>query len=123
MPEKLLSFTLVYRINIFVFILYSIFFLLCVEIIIVPGLEINYYLFYLIMTVRYFFYPVVLFPFLIGICFVIFYLIDYRPHESRQILKLFILSSLIVVFIIVITFLLFWMDSTLWIIFRAHGFD
>lgn len=123
MEEKIIDLKFLNGLYILVLVLYSIFFLLFVVILVAPGNYFNYILFYAIINGLYYNYHFLLIPLGIVSFLFLFYIIENRPHERKQLRKVLMIMLVIIVIFVLIYLLLLWMVPTYWIIFRAYGFD
>jgi len=123
MEDKILGYKFLRSVYLLVLILYSLFFLLFVAITIAPNNYLTYVLFYVIINGLFYFYAYLLIPLGIVMYLFIFYLLENRPHERKQLRKVVLIMLVIIGIFILIFFLLRWMVPTYWIIFRAYGLD
>ena len=123
MEDKILGYKFLRSVYLLVLILYSLFFLLFVAITIAPNNYLTYVLFYVIINGLFYFYAYLLIPLGIVMYLFIFYLLENRPHERKQLRKVVLIMLVIIGIFILIFFLLRWMVPTYWIIFRAYGID
>lgn len=123
MEDKILGYKFLRSVYLLVLILYSLFFLLFVAITIAPNNYLTYVLFYVIINGLFYFYAYLLIPLGIVMYLFIFYLLENRPHERKQLRKVVLIMLVIIGIFIFIFFLVRWMVPTYWIIFRAYGLD
>ena len=123
MEDKILGYKFLRSVYLLVLILYSLFFLLFVAITIAPNNFLTYVLFYVIINGLFYFYAYLLIPLGIVMYLFIFYLLENRPHERKQLRKVVLIMLVIIGIFIFIFFLVRWMVPTYWIIFRAYGLD
>jgi hypothetical protein len=113
----------IYRLYIFVFILYSIFFLIIFASFIFPTNYIEYFRFYIVLYGLYYIYPMLLILLIIKFDNTLDNTIINNPHEHKQLNKLYIMTFVIIGVLILIYFLLNWMQPMFMVIFNGNGYD
>ena len=113
------KFKTIHRLYIFVFILYSIFFLIFFVILIFPELYFNNLLFYYVLYGLYYIYPMLLTLLIMKFDRFLDNIKINNPHEHKQLNKLYIMTLVIIGILVLIYFLLNWIRPTIRILFSS----
>ena len=113
------KFKTIHRLYIFVFILYSIFFLIFFVILIFPELYFSNLLFYYVLYGLYYIYPMLLTLLIMKFDRFLDNIKINNPHEHKQLNKLYIMTLVIIGILVLIYFLLNWIRPTIRILFSS----